>query len=319
MRSGPTHPPLRGWFSCDSISHDRHLTWCLIRASRYDARVTRTFQIANVPIGSGELFLIAGPCVIENEEHAMEMAWAISKIARARKLPYIFKASYDKANRTSIRSFRGPGLDDGLRILRNIREAVYVPTLTDVHEVADIPRVAEAVDVIQIPAFLCRQTDLLVAAGKSGRAVNIKKGQFVSPWDMRHAIDKVREAGGERVFLTERGASFGYNNLVVDMRSLAIMREFAPVVFDATHSVQLPSASEGNGVAASGGQPEFIPLLARAAVAAGVDGVFVEVHDNPARAKSDGANALDLRLLPEVLDQLIAVHKALHPFRAAID
>ncbi len=160
-----------------------------------------------------------------------------------RNLPYIFKASYDKANRTSIRSFRGPGLKDGLRILRNVREAAYVPVLTDVHEAADVPRVAEAVDVIQIPAFLCRQTDLLVAAGKSGRAVNVKKGQFVSPWDMRHAVEKVREAGSERVFLTERGASFGYNNLVVDMRSLAIMRKFAPVVFDATHSVQLPSAS----------------------------------------------------------------------------
>jgi len=270
-----------------------------------------------VTIGGGELFLIAGPCVIESEEHAMEMAWSIAKIARQRKLPYIFKASYDKANRTSIRSFRGPGLKDGLRILRNVREATYVPVLTDVHEAADVPRVAEAVDLIQIPAFLCRQTDLLVAAGKSGRAVNIKKGQFVSPWDMRHAVEKVREAGGERVFLTERGASFGYNNLVVDMRSLAIMRQFAPVVFDATHSVQLPSASEGNGVAASGGQPEFIPLLARAAVAAGVDGIFVEVHDNPAQAKSDGANALDLKLLPEVLDQLMAIHGALSSTRVA--
>jgi 2-dehydro-3-deoxyphosphooctonate aldolase (KDO 8-P synthase) len=268
-----------------------------------------SFQVGDETIGGGDLFLIAGPCVIESEQHAMEMALSIAKIARQRKLPYIFKASYDKANRTSIRSFRGPGLKDGLRILRNVREATYVPVLTDVHEAADVPRVAEAVDVIQIPAFLCRQTDLLVVAGKSGRAVNIKKGQFVSPWDMRHAVEKVREAGGERVFLTERGASFGYSNLVVDMRSLAIMRKFAPVVFDATHSVQLPSASEGNGVAASGGQPEFIPLLARAAVAAGVDGVFLEVHDNPAQAKSDGANALDLKLLPAVLDQLIAIHR----------
>ncbi len=177
--------------------------------------------------------------------------------------------------------------------------------------------VAEAVDVLQIPAFLCRQTDLLVAAGKSGRAVNVKKGQFVSPWDMRHAVEKVREAGGERVFLTERGASFGYNNLVVDMRSLAIMREFAPVVFDATHSVQLPSAAnDGSGPAISGGQPEFIPLLARAAVAAGVDGVFMEVHDNPAAAKSDGANALDLKLLPVVLDQLLAIQSALRAVKA---
>ena len=279
----------------------------------YDAIVSGSFQVGDVSIGGGQLFLIAGPCVIESETHALKMAAAIAAIAREKKLPYIFKASYDKANRTSIRSFRGPGLDEGLRILRKVRKTVNVPALTDVHQAADVPRVAEAVDVLQIPAFLCRQTDLLVAAGKSGRAVNIKKGQFVSPWDMRHAVEKVREAGGERVFLTERGASFGYNNLVVDMRSLAIMRRFAPVVFDATHSVQLPSAgaADGDGSGAvSGGQPEFIPLLARAAVAAGVDGIFVEVHDNPAQAKSDGANALDLKLLPEVIDQLIAIHSA---------
>jgi 2-dehydro-3-deoxyphosphooctonate aldolase (KDO 8-P synthase) len=269
--------------------------------------VANSFQVGNVTIGGGELFLIAGPCVIESEEHALKMAEAISAIARQKKLPYIFKASYDKANRTSIRSFRGPGLEEGLRILRKVRETVRVPVLTDVHEAVDVPRVAEAVDILQIPAFLCRQTDLLVAAGKSGRAVNVKKGQFVSPWDMRHAVDKVRESGGERVFLTERGASFGYNNLVVDMRSLAIMRKFAPVVFDATHSVQLPSAGGGDGAAVSGGQPEFIPLLSRAAVAAGVDGVFMEVHDNPAQAKSDGANALDLKFLPEVIDQLLAI------------
>src|SRR5271166_4828571 len=239
------------------------------------------FQVGEVRIGGGELFLIAGPCVIESEEHALKMAQSISAITRAKKLPYIFKASYDKANRTSLRSFRGPGLEEGLRILAKVRQTVNVPVLTDVHEAADVARVAESVDVIQIPAFLCRQTDLLVAAGKSGRAVNVKKGQFVSPWDMRHAVEKVREAGGERVFLTERGASFGYNNLVVDMRSLAIMRNFAPVVFDATHSVQLPSAASDGGSAVSGGQPEFIPLLARAAVAAGVDGIFMEVHDNP--------------------------------------
>jgi len=276
-----------------------------------DRELSQSFQVGDVTIGRGELFLIAGPCVIESEEHALGMAEAISAIAQQKKLPYIFKASYDKANRTSIRSFRGPGLKEGLRILRRIRDIAKIPVLTDVHEAVDVPQVAEAVDVLQIPAFLCRQTDLLVAAGKSGCAVNVKKGQFVSPWDMRHAVDKVREAGGERVFLTERGASFGYNNLVVDMRSLAIMRKFAPVVFDATHSVQLPSASSGDGAAVSGGQPEYIPLLARAAVAAGVDGVFMEVHDNPAQAKSDGANALDLKLLPEVLDQLIAIHSAL--------
>ena len=272
----------------------------------------RPFQVGDVSIGGGLLFLIAGPCVIESEGHALKMAEAIADVARSKNLPYIFKASYDKANRTSIKSFRGPGLEEGTRILGKIAETVKVPVLTDVHEAADVPRVAEAVDVLQIPAFLCRQTDLLIAAGKSGCAVNVKKGQFVSPWDMRHAVDKVREAGGERVFLTERGASFGYNNLVVDMRSLAIMREFAPVVFDATHSVQLPSATNDGGSAVSGGQPEFIPLLSRAAVAAGVDGVFMEVHDNPSQAKSDGANALDLKLLPDVLDQLLAVQNALH-------
>ncbi len=279
-------------------------------------QMTESFLVSDVTIGGGQLFLIAGPCVIESEAHALTMAEAISAIARQKKVPYVFKASYDKANRTSIHSFRGPGLEEGLRILQKVRSDLQIPVLTDVHEVVDVARVAEAVDVLQIPAFLCRQTDLLVAAGKSGCAVNIKKGQFVAPWDMRHAVQKVRDAGGERVFLTERGASFGYNNLVVDMRSLAIMRKFAPVVFDATHSVQLPSAgaASGDGAAVqSGGQPEFIPLLARAAVAAGVDGVFLEVHDNPAQAKSDGANALDLKLLPGVLDQLIAIHSVMHP------
>jgi len=277
--------------------------------------VSVPFSIGQIQVGGGGLFLIAGPCVIESERHALKMAESICAIANRRKLPFIFKASYDKANRTSIRSFRGPGLAEGLRILQTVRSSVGVPVLTDVHETGDVPRVAEAVDVLQIPAFLCRQTDLLVAAAKTGRALNIKKGQFVSPWDMRHAVEKVQEAGGQRVLLTERGASFGYNNLIVDMRSLAVMREFAPVVFDATHSVQLPSAGTSNGHEGpkqSGGQPEFIPLLARAAVAAGVDGVFLEVHDNPPMAKSDGANALDLRDLPDVLDQLIAVHQALN-------
>ncbi|MBV9086540.1 MAG: 3-deoxy-8-phosphooctulonate synthase, partial [Acidobacteriaceae bacterium] len=222
-----------------------------------------------------------------------------------------FKASYDKANRTSVRSFRGPGRDEGIRILRKIAAEAKVPVLTDVHEPGDMPLVAEAVDVLQIPAFLCRQTDLIVAAARYGRAVNIKKGQFVSPWDMRHAVEKCHAAGNERVFLTERGSSFGYNNLVVDMRSLPIMREFAPVVFDATHSVQIPSAAADNGGhAVSGGQPQYIPVLARAAVAAGVDGIFMEVHDNPSAAKSDGANALELTKLRSVLEQLIAVRNA---------
>ena len=269
------------------------------------------FDIGNVPVGRGNLFLIAGPCVLESEAHARMMADAIQRIASDLGVPYIFKASYDKANRTSIRSFRGPGLVEGCRILQGIRERTGVPVLTDVHTADDCGSVAQAVDVLQIPAFLSRQTDLLIAAAeataKTGGAVNVKKGQFVAPWDMRHAVEKVRESGNPRVSLTERGASFGYNNLVVDLRSLPIMRCFAPVVFDGTHSVQTPSA--GNGV--SGGQPEFIPMLTRAAVAAGVDGVFLEVHDNPAEAKSDGANALHLNKLKRLLEQLLAVHKAI--------
>ena len=264
-------------------------------------------------IGAGDLFLIAGPCVIESEEHALRMAEIIKGVTRSLNFPFIFKASYDKANRTSIRSYRGPGTKEGLRILKKIKDEVHIPVLTDVHQVADVAAVAEVVDVLQIPAFLCRQTDLIVAAALSGRPVNIKKGQFVSPWDMRHAVEKCRDAGNTLVFVTERGSSFGYNNLVVDMRSLAIMRKFAPVVFDATHSVQLPSASHGDedGPAVSGGQPEFIPVLSRAAVAAGVDGIFMEVHDNPKEAKSDGANALDTRNLRGVLKELHAVHRAL--------
>ncbi len=249
--------------------------------------------------------------MIESEEHAIRMAEIIKGVTKALAFPFIFKASYDKANRTSIRSFRGPGVKEGLRILRKIKDELQLPVLTDVHQVEDVARVAEVVDVLQIPAFLCRQTDLVVAAALSGRAVNIKKGQFVSPWDMRHAVEKCREAGNAQVFLTERGSSFGYNNLVVDMRSLAIMRKFAPVVFDATHSVQLPSATADGEHAVSGGQPEFIPVLARAAVAAGVDGVFLEVHDNPKEAKSDGANALESTKLREVLKELQAVRKVL--------
>jgi 2-dehydro-3-deoxyphosphooctonate aldolase (KDO 8-P synthase) len=272
--------------------------------------VNHPFDIGNVPVGRGRLFLISGPCVIESEQHARTMADAIQRIASDLGVPYIFKASYDKANRTSIKSFRGPGLVEGCRILRSIRESTGLPVLTDVHTAEDCAPVAEAVDVLQIPAFLCRQTDLLIAAAEAtantGGAVNVKKGQFVSPWDMRHAVEKIRESGHDRVSLTERGASFGYNNLVVDMRSLPIMRGFAPVVFDGTHSVQTPSA--GNGV--SGGQPEFIPVLTRAAVAAGVDGVFLEVHDNPPEAKSDGANALHLNKLKGVLEHLLAVHLA---------
>jgi 2-dehydro-3-deoxyphosphooctonate aldolase (KDO 8-P synthase) len=278
-----------------------------------------SFQVGDVHIGSGNLFLIAGPCVIESEEHAIRMAEIIKGVTRALGFPFIFKASYDKANRTSIRSYRGPGIKEGLRVLRKIKEDLQLPVLTDVHEVADVAKVAEAVDVLQIPAFLCRQTDLVVAAALSGRAVNIKKGQFVSPWGMRHAVEKCQQAGNSQVFLTERGTSFGYNNLVVDMRSLSIMRKFAPVVFDATHSIQLPSAqadAASSAVAVSGGQPEFIPVLARAAVAAGVDGVFLEVHDRPKEAKSDGANALESTKLRELLKELLAVRKALDVARA---
>jgi 2-dehydro-3-deoxyphosphooctonate aldolase (KDO 8-P synthase) len=281
------------------------------------AGVTHSFDIGTVPVGRSQLFLIAGPCVIESETHARTLADAIQRVASDVGIPFIFKASYDKANRTSIRSFRGPGLVEGARILRSIAQATGVPVLTDVHTPEDCLRLSKALGdveaVLQIPAFLCRQTDLLIAAAHTGRTINIKKGQFVAPLDMQHAVLKVRDAAATlphvkpaRICLTERGASFGYNNLVVDMRALPIMRRFAPVVFDGTHSVQTPSAA--NGV--SGGQPEFIPVLARAAVAAGVDGLFLEVHDNPAEAKSDGANALRLDKLKPLLEQLLAIHAA---------
>jgi 2-dehydro-3-deoxyphosphooctonate aldolase (KDO 8-P synthase) len=274
------------------------------------------FEIGNISIGHGKLFLIAGPCVIESESHARMMADSIQRITSDLGIPYIFKASYDKANRTSIHSYRGPGLAEGTHILRTIRETTGLPVLTDVHTDHDCAAVADSVDILQIPAFLCRQTDLLIAAAHaakaSNRAINIKKGQFVAPHDMRHAVEKVRESGCPRVSLTERGASFGYNNLVVDMRSLPIMRAFAPVVFDGTHSVQTPSAA--NGV--SGGQPEFIPVLARAAVAAGVDGVFLEVHNDPPHAKSDGANALHLNHLKAVLETLLAIHETVKGLNA---
>jgi 2-dehydro-3-deoxyphosphooctonate aldolase (KDO 8-P synthase) len=268
--------------------------------------VSNSFEIGPVHVGAGHLFLVAGPCVIEGEAHVRTLADEIQRITADLGIPFIFKASYDKANRTSVKSFRGPGLKEGVRILGRLARETGLPVLTDVHEPSHCEIVAEAVDVLQIPAFLCRQTDLLLAAGKTGRAVNIKKGQFVAPWDMEHPVEKVRSTGNERIFLTERGTSFGYNTLVVDYRSLAVMRRLAPVVFDATHSVQQPSAA--NGV--SGGQPEFIPLLARAAVAAGIDGLFLEVHDDPAKARSDGANALDLKLLKPLLEKLLAIHRA---------
>ena len=268
--------------------------------------MSNSFEIGPVEVGGGKLFLVAGPCVIESETHVRRMADAIQRITADLGVPYIFKASYDKANRTSVKSFRGPGLKEGTRILGRLAKDTGLPVLTDVHEPGHCEIAAEAVDVLQIPAFLCRQTDLLVAAGRTGRAVNIKKGQFVAPWDMKHPVEKVRSTGNERVFLTERGASFGYNTLVVDYRGLPVMRQMTPVVFDGTHSVQQPSAAGG----VSGGQPEFIPLLARAAVAAGIDGLFLEVHDDPANAKSDGANALDLNLLKPLLERLLAIHAA---------
>ena len=273
---------------------------------------TSSFNLGNVSVGGDKLFLIAGPCVIESENHARGLADAIQRIASDLGVPYVFKASYDKANRTSIHSFRGPGLEEGCRILRAIGESHGLPVLTDIHTPEQCKAASEALGdveaMLQIPAFLCRQTDLLIAAAETGRAINVKKGQFVAPPDMRHAVEKIRDSGNQRVSLTERGASFGYNNLVVDMRGLPIMREFAPVIFDGTHSVQTPSAGKG----VSGGQPEFIPVLARAAVAAGIDGVFLEVHDNPAEAKSDGANALHLNKLKGVLETLLAVHAAVN-------
>lgn len=259
-------------------------------------------HIGKLIVGPGSpLFVIAGPCVIESERHALKMAEALSTVARGLRVPCIFKASFDKANRTSLKSFRGPGLERGLEILARVRTEFGLPVLTDVHEASQVAPAAEVCDVIQIPAFLSRQTDLLVEAGSSGAAVNIKKGQFLSPWDARHAVEKVASTGNHRILLTERGSSFGYNNLVVDMRGLKVMSAWGyPVILDVTHSLQLPGASGSH----SGGQPEFIEMIARAGVAAGVDGIFMEVHDRPSRALSDGANALPLRSLKPLMQDL---------------
>jgi 2-dehydro-3-deoxyphosphooctonate aldolase (KDO 8-P synthase) len=253
-------------------------------------------------LGAGNpLFLIAGPCVIESEGHACAMAEKIARITADCGMPYIFKASYDKANRSSLKSFRGPGLAEGLRILKKIKKDFGVPVLTDIHESAQAAPVAEVCDILQIPAFLSRQTDLLVAAAKTGRIINVKKAQFLSPWDMNNVVEKIVGAGNEQIILTERGASFGYNNLVVDMRAFPVMQKLGyPVVYDVTHSVQLPG---GQGHA-SGGQQEFIETLARAGIAAGVDGIFLETHDNPSAALSDGPNALPLTQLPSLLKRL---------------
>lgn len=259
-------------------------------------------ELGKLRLGGGNpLFLIAGPCVIESETHARIMAEKIAKIAADAAVPYIFKASYDKANRSSLKAFRGPGMKEGLRILEKIKKELKLAILTDIHEVSQAEPAAEVCDVLQIPAFLVRQTDLLLAAGKTGRIVNIKKGQFLSPWDMDNVAEKVESTGNKKIILTERGTSFGYQNLVVDMRSFPVMQRIGyPVVFDVTHSVQLPG---GRGHA-SGGQPQFIEPLARAAVAAGVDGIFLETHDNPAAARSDGPNALPLSELHALLLKL---------------
>jgi 2-dehydro-3-deoxyphosphooctonate aldolase (KDO 8-P synthase) len=265
-------------------------------------QIAREISIGNVRIGGNQsLFLIAGPCVIESEAHALMMAEHLAEMAAHANVPLVFKASYDKANRSSEQSYRGPGMAEGLRILQKIKERFGLPILTDIHDASQAIPVADVADVLQIPAFLSRQTDLLVAAGKTGRVVNLKKGQFLSPWEMANAVEKVAMTGNDKIFLTERGASFGYQNLVVDMRSFPIMRKTTcPVVFDVTHSVQLP----GGAGKSSGGQPEFIEPLARAGVAVGVDGVFLEVHDNPAKALSDGTNALPLAELPALLGKL---------------
>jgi 2-dehydro-3-deoxyphosphooctonate aldolase (KDO 8-P synthase) len=261
------------------------------------------FKIGDIDIGGGQpLVFIGGPCVIESERHASDLAAELAALTARLRVPFIFKASFDKANRTSGRSFRGPGLAEGLRILASIKDRLHLPVLTDIHEPSQAAAAADVADVLQIPAFLCRQTDLLVAAARTGRVVNIKKGQFLAPDDIGHAVAKVVEAGNPRVIVTERGTSFGYHNLVVDMRSLAIMREQGlPVVFDVTHSLQLPGA--GDGVTA--GLAQYIEPLARAGVAAGVDGVFLEVHEDPSRAKSDGQNALRLDLVEPLLRRLM--------------
>jgi 2-dehydro-3-deoxyphosphooctonate aldolase (KDO 8-P synthase) len=265
----------------------------------------KPFKVGQVELGGGELFLIAGPCVVESESHAMRMAEAISAIAKKAAFPYIFKASYDKANRTSVSSYRGPGIDEALRVLGRIRTELGLPVLTDVHEVAQVRAAAEVADVLQIPAFLSRQTDLIVEVARSGRAVNIKKGQFLAPHDIRNAIEKATSQGNERVIVTERGASFGYNNLVVDFRAFPVMRSFGyPVVYDVTHSLQRP----GGLGSATAGDSQFIEHMARAGVACGVDGVFMEVHDNPAAALSDGPNSLPLDRLEPLLLKLKSLH-----------
>jgi len=273
----------------------------------------RSFSVGSAVFGDGRLTIIAGPCVVESEEHVLMMARECSSRAKEAGLDFVFKASFDKANRSSIKSFRGLGMETALDALKTVKQELGVPVLTDVHDVSQVATVAEVADVIQIPAFLCRQTDLILEAARSGRALNVKKGQFLAPQDARNIVDKAREAGCERLMLTERGASFGYNNLVVDMRSLPIMRSFGvPVVFDVTHSLQLP----GGLGHATGGQSEYIEPLARAGVACGVDAVFMEVHEHPEKALSDGPNALPLDRMQSLLHMLRDVHKVVNSGRA---
>lgn len=273
-----------------------------------DEPLMRTVKLGPITFGRPPFILIAGPCVIESEEGALRIAESLRKLTSRLGIPFVFKASYDKANRTSAESFRGPGLERGLEILARIKARCGVPVLSDVHETSQVPAAAEVLDILQIPAFLCRQTDLVQAAARTGRIVNVKKGQFLAPEDMRGVIGKVEAAGSRRLLLTERGASFGYHTLVTDFRAMTIMRSLGyPVVFDATHSVQEPG---GRGTT-SGGRSEFVPMLARCAVAAGIDALFLEVHPDPANAKSDGPNMVALRELPRLLQQLQRIQEAL--------
>lgn len=266
----------------------------------------QAFEVGNVAFGGGVLSFILGPCVVESSQHAMFMAQEISDICKHVGVGVVYKSSFDKANRSSIESFRGEGMEFGLEILAQVKNEVGVPVITDIHEPWQVEKTAEVADILQIPAFLCRQTDLLVAAAKSGKAVNVKKGQFLAPWDAKNIVDKLQAAGCEKILLTERGASFGYNNLVVDLRSFPIMRSFGvPVVFDVTHSLQLP----GGLGKATGGQAEYIENFARAGVACGVDAIFMEVHDNPAKAPSDGPNQLPLARLENLLVKLKQIHE----------
>lgn len=265
-----------------------------------------TFNVGSVPFGCGGLSFILGPCVVESSQHALFMAQEINDICKHVGVDFVYKSSFDKANRSSIESFRGQGMEFGLEVLAQVRAEVGVPVITDIHEPWQAEKVAEVADMLQIPAFLCRQTDLLVAAAKTGKAVNVKKGQFLAPWDAKNIVEKLQEAGCEKILLTERGASFGYNNLVVDLRSFPIMRSFGvPVVFDVTHSLQLP----GGLGKATGGQAQYIEDFARAGVACGVDAVFMEVHDNPAKAPSDGPNQLPLGRLEKLLTKLKKIHE----------